>query len=247
MKTHSTVSFLAEPMTVNLAWYFKQMSQLSQYCLRILMVFVTLTLAACGGGGTLTQDGDNALGNQEPDTPAPPPTYSISIELVNSEGVVDPTAIISHEQPGTLRATVMLGGNPVEYSLVTFSTQVVGVLDPSLGTAQTDVNGVATVSLLPGEVPGAGKAFAEFVEPDGNLAVAELTFESAGDAPNSSGNTSVKIALSLKNATTNMPTTTINAANSGLIEALVTGADGAPVAQRVVNFSSTLGLSLIHI
>lgn len=241
MKTNSTVAFLVEPLTANLAWYFKQVSQFSQYCLRILMVFATLTLAACGGGGSLTQDGDNALGNQDPDVPEPPPTYSINIELLNSEGVSDPTTLISHDQPGSLRATLTLGSTPVEYSLVTFSTQAVGVLDPTLGTAQTDANGVATVVLLPGNIPGAGKAFAEFLQPDGNPITAELTFESAGDEPNSSGNTSVRIALSLKNATTNMPTTTINATNSGLVEALVTGSDGTPVAQRVVNFSTTLG------
>ena len=221
--------------------FFKQVSHLSSRCLRILMVFSTLTLAACGGGGTLTQDGDNALGNQEPDDPPPPPTYSVSIELLDSDGVVNPTAVISHNQPGSLRATVLLGNDPVEFNLVTFSTQGVGVLNPSLGTAQTDINGIATVALLPGQIPGAGKAFAEFLQPDGNPIVAELTFESAGDAPNDTGNTSIGIALNLRNAVTNMPTTTINAANSGLVEALVTGPDGAPIAQRVVSFSSTLG------
>ena len=220
---------------------FKQVTHLSSRCLRILMVFSTLTLAACGGGGTLTQDGDNALGNQEPDDPPPPPTYSISIELLDNDGVVNPTAIISHNQPGSLRATVLLGNNPVEFSLVTFSTQGVGVLNPSLGTAQTDINGIATVTLLPGQIPGAGKAFAEYLQSDGNPIVAELTFESAGDAPNDTGNTSVGIALNLRNAVTNMPTTTINAVNSGLVEALVTGSDGAPIAQRVVSFNSTLG------
>ncbi len=216
-----------------------------QYIRNFGFLFISLLfLAACGsGGGSLTQTGDGSLGEPTTDdeTP-PPPVYAIALELLNNNGVVDPTAIIAQDAPGTLRATITTNGAPIPYELVTFSTSNnFGALNPTLGTAQSDVNGQAQVTLLPGFNEGAGTATAQFTTPDGSIAVATLTFRTKGDAPTNTGSNEVKMAMSLKSATGGNDTTNISAAVPGVIEVQVTDFDGVPITQRIVSFSSTLG------
>lgn len=201
-------------------------------------------LAGCGGGGgSLTQTGDGTLGGQEPttDEPPPDPVYNLKLELLNSDGVVDPTALISQDAPGTLRATITVDGRPISFELVTFTTEITGLLNPTLGTAQSDGNGSASVTLLPGSKEGAGTAKAVYITADGQSIVDSLTFNSKGDAPTDTGSSEVKIAMSLKSGSTGAPTTNISAADPGLIEATVTAFDGTPITNRIVTFSSTLG------
>ncbi len=212
-----------------------------RYFIRLYtMLFFATLIASCGGGGSLTQTGDNVLGNPEPE-PVPVPVYSITLDLLNANGDVDPTTAVSQDAPGTLRATVLLDAAPVAFSLVTFTTEITGVLNPTLGTAQTDANGQATVTLLPGNQEGAGTAKVQFLKPDGQLLEGSIAFSSAGDAPSDTGSNDVKIAMTLKNGTTNAVTTTISAADPGVIETTITTFDGQPIANRIVSFSSTLG------
>lgn len=202
-----------------------------------------LFLISCGGGGgSLTQTGDGTIGGgSTTEEPPPDPVYSLSLELLNSDGVVDPTTVVSQDAPGKLRATITVDGTPIAYELVTFTTAITGVLNPSLGTAQSDENGQAMVTLLPGSSEGAGTARAEFSAPNGSAISDTITFNSKGDAPTDTGSNEVKINMALKNGTTGAATTNVSAAEPGVIEATVTTFDGSPIANRIVSFSSTLG------
>jgi hypothetical protein len=214
-----------------------------RYFIRLYTTFFfAILLTACGGGGSLTQTGDGVLGTPDPvPVPVPEPVYTITLDLLNANGEIDPTTPVAQDTPGILRATVLLDAAPVTFALVTFTTEITGVLNPSLGTAQTDASGQAKVTLLPGNQEGAGTAKAQFLQPDGLVLEGRIAFTSAGDAPSQSGSTDVKIAMALKNGTTNAVTTTISAANPGVIETTITTFDGQPIASRIVSFSSTLG------
>jgi hypothetical protein len=208
---------------------------------QFFIIFITLFLTSCGGGGSLTQTGDGDLGAPDP-TPDPPPVpvYTIDIQLLNASGEVDPTRVISQDEPGTLRATVKVDDVAIPFELVTFTTEITGVLNPSLGTAQTDDSGMATVTLLPGNQEGAGRAQAVFTVPDGSLISDTIAFTSAGDAPSNSGSSDVKINLALKNGAGNAATQ-ISAADPGVIETTITSFDGQPITNRIISFASTLG------
>ena len=180
------------------------------------VLFIALFMAACGGGGgSLTQDGDGSLGQTPPEEPPPEPVYAITLELLNSNGEVANTTPVSQDAPGTLRATLTLDGAPIQFQLVTFSTAITGVLNPSLGTAQTNEQGMATVTLLPGNQEGAGQATAEYSLPDGGVVSTTLAFTSAGDAPSATGDNDVKITMALKSGVSNATTTVISAAETG--------------------------------
>jgi hypothetical protein len=170
-----------------------------------------------------------------------PPAYNISIELLNSDGVPDLSTPVSQAKPGTLSATLTKNNTLVPFELVTFTTELTGVLNPSLGTAQTDANGLAKVTLLPGTGEGTGRAKVSFVTPDNETVSATLTFNSAGDAPSNNGSTDVKIAIALKSGITNASITTIRADEPGVVEVTVTDFEGVPIGNSVVSFASTLG------
>ncbi len=170
-----------------------------------------------------------------------PPAFKITLELLNSDGVADPTAIVSQAQPGSLRATLSKNDVALPFELVTFTTQITGVLNPTLGTAQTSAEGMASVTLLPGTGAGTGTATVAFTTPDGEVVSSEITFNSAGDAPSNSGSTDVKMSLALKDGNTGLDITTISATIPGVLEITVTDFDGLPIAGSVVSFSSTLG------
>ncbi|MFT5161865.1 MAG: hypothetical protein ACI9FJ_000432 [Alteromonadaceae bacterium] len=171
-----------------------------------------------------------------------PPAYKIVLEVLNSEGVSDPQTEVSQAKPGTLRATLTKNDVALPFELVRFTTEITGVLNPTLGTAQTNAQGVATVTLLPGTAQGTGNARVSFVTPDTAAVEALITFNSAGDAPSSSGSSDVKMVMALKDGTdTNTNITTISATTPGLIEVTVTDFDGFPIVNRVISFSSSLG------
>ncbi len=112
----------------------------------LLYVMGALMLAACGGSGGGDEGGDGG------GTP-PPPAIAVSLKIYDSNG--NETSNVTPSSPGTVKATVTNTGAAVPNVVVTF-TSTIGVLDPISGTALTNAQGVAQITLKAGSSPGAG-------------------------------------------------------------------------------------------
>ncbi|MDN5369393.1 MAG: hypothetical protein PWP74_701, partial [Shewanella sp.] len=128
-------------------------------------LFCSFLLSACGGGGSALSDPGNGQ------TP-PSGSNTISLTISNSD--------INAETPATLTATVKnsLTG-PLAGELVTFTlnNSSLGTFVPAIGTALTNANGVATVTLATSNVAGAGTVEASIA----SGASATVGFTMAGD------------------------------------------------------------------
>ena len=133
---------------------------------RLLVALLVTTLAACGGGGTLDGgDGDAGGGTT--------PVFSLSVALSDADGQ------LAQATPLTVTATLtatnngVVSGRLIEFTL---SNAALATLSNTAGTAVTNADGVATITLLAGSSSGAGTVTASFDE-----ASAEAAFVSAGD------------------------------------------------------------------
>jgi len=137
------------------------------------------------------------------------------------------TTEVSAASPGTLQATVTdVDGNPIVGLVVTFSTTERGV--PYPGTALTNGNGVASVGLFAGSVPGAETATASITTSGGSFS-ASVGFYTEGDQPETS-----LITLALESAE-------LELGGETTMTATVTNEAGEPVANSSVSFGTTLG------
>ncbi|MDF2179968.1 Ig-like domain-containing protein [Aliiglaciecola sp. CAU 1673] len=119
--------------------------------LALKALFISLlstVLIACGGGGTLSRDGDTGTST----------TVTISFSVVDSNGQsVDPnSATLSATNPWTIRATVSNGSGTIAGELVTFEMPAAGfaAFSPASGTATTNNEGVASIQLQAAETAG---------------------------------------------------------------------------------------------
>lgn len=126
-------------------------------------VAAAAALAACGGGGSDAGTSPFGTGPGTPGTgggggggggsPAPAPTPSLAMSLSLSSTTVTIAA------PATVTATLSTASGPVVGALVTFkTTNNLGRFTPSAGTALTDAQGRAVVSLIPSAADASGAA-----------------------------------------------------------------------------------------
>lgn len=188
--------------------------------MRLFGACLCLLLSACGGGGNLDQGTDNGNGSD------PTGTTTVTLTISNST--------ISAATPATLTATVTnsLSG-AVAGTLVAFelNNADLGTFVPAIGTALTDANGVATVSLATSDVAGAGQVTAAISSGDS----ATVGFTMVGDGGPATGG-SAQITLSLTDAYGN-PSDSISVTTAGVLTAHVTGVSQAVI----VTFTSTIG------
>ncbi len=219
-------------------------------CALSLVVMIT----ACGGGGSLTKSGGSVGdggssggggtgGGGTPTTPDPttpvPVVWSMSMTMTDQTG--QQIRNVSQAEPGTLQATLLKDNSPVAFEVVTFTTESTGSLNPSLGTALTNAEGIASITLLPGTEAGAGRAVATYITEDSEDVSATYSFTSAGDAPQSGGDTAFTLNLQIISGVSQSPVTQVSAAEPVLVVATATSIEGVPVENRVVTFTSTLG------
>ncbi|MCF4009044.1 hypothetical protein [Rheinheimera sp. UJ63] len=192
---------------------------------------VRLTAGTVEGAGTLTaryQGVEETLsfrtqGNEGVSS------YLMTLNLVDAAGAA--TRQVSRAAPGRVQVTLTQNGTPVADQLVSFSlSSAVGVISPASGTARTDVNGVAEVSLLAGQVAGSGQVNAEVVINGESLLALPFIFDSLGDDTVVSA-----LTLSLLDAA-GAAVRDVAYATPRKLEALVTE-NGTPVAFRLVTFS----------
>lgn len=123
----------------------------------VTAIFVLL-LAACGGGGASLDGSDSGGGSGEARD------IRISAQLYNCpEGQVPPNSAcqesnnITQLEPGILLISATLNGNdtPLTDTLVTVTVDI-GTLRPEVGTAVTNSQGTAQITILAGSDIGAG-------------------------------------------------------------------------------------------
>ena len=136
------------------------------------------------------------------------------------------TTNVTAATPATVTATVTNAGAPVAGEVITFTTSI-GILDPASGTALTNASGQATITLGAGTSEGAGIVTATASTGESNT----FGFSTAGDGSVAGGRA---MSLTIDN-------NSVDAANPRTLTATVTD-DGAPVANQVVNFTTTLGI-----
>jgi hypothetical protein len=128
---------------------------------RLAALLTALLLTACGGGGGSpgtvggsAGSGGTATGGTGSGTVTAAPT--VNVAFTTAGGAASTT--LSSSTPLTVKATVLdASKKPAAGVIVTFATDnTLGAFSPSAGTALTDVNGVASVTLRAVGLPAGG-------------------------------------------------------------------------------------------
>lgn len=126
----------------------------------LICATLALALAACGGGGgdpgAVSGGGTSNPGTGGGSTTPAAPTLAVS--FVDASGVA--TNSLTAGTPLIAKATLRdSAGRVIPEALVTFSTDNnLALFSPSAGTALTDANGVATVTMRPASLGAGGAA-----------------------------------------------------------------------------------------
>lgn len=126
-----------------------------------MLLMSMMTLVACGGGdGDLTGGGDGGT------------TGAVTLTVTKSDGD------LSAANSVTVSATVVDNGSAVANKTVTFTLAVDGsaTFDPVSGTATTDANGIASITVKVTDVKGSVNIIATYESATDNI-----SFNSAGD------------------------------------------------------------------
>lgn len=182
---------------------------------RLSLALLTMMLIGCGGDGSLSNDNNTDPGDGDDNE------IVISLAISSTE--------VSSQNPATVSATVLNDGKPSVGTVVNFSTTI-GNLSPDSGTALTNSEGIATITLTAGDTKGAGNVTAS-VEGAENVSIG---FTTQGDETGEGGD--VNITLRLENLA-GEEVDTITASKPGRVIATVNGIT-SPV---IVAFTSTVG------
>jgi len=181
---------------------------------RFSYIVLFMSLISCGGGSLSDgTDGGSNGGTTDP----------IVISLALSDQNVTGLA------PVTVTATVTQSNKAVVSTVVTFTSDL-GALSPSSGTALTDANGVATITLTAGNIRGAGTVTAKLATGE----TSDISFKTQGDDIGVVGDINISVALIDSNGD---PTDTITSSKPGRVVATVSGIS-TPL---IVTFSTTVG------
>lgn len=171
---------------------------------------------------------------------------TLNFALVNTEVDQKPVLALTlsniqvdKDNPALARATVTQGGVPLEGVVVEFSTDA-GTLSPTSGNALTDASGVATLSLLAGEVETAGTITAAL---RGVADVADsVNFNTAGDdGVAQNPQTGWTLELALRDQANSTDITQIGGNDIGLVMVRLLDAQGNGVANEIVRLDATAG------
>ncbi|MGI2209362.1 Ig-like domain-containing protein [Shewanella baltica] len=183
--------------------------------------FCSLLLLACGGGGSISDDGSGIT---------PSDIYSIKLELVNSSG--QSITEVSNAIPGKLNATLTKNSSAFSGARIVFSIDGQGVLTPDNGV--TDPEGKVSINVLPGNILGSGTITATY-SPSGVSAVTkEISFNTKGDGGAATGGVQMSLMLTDSSGTAIQ---SITSTTPGVLTATVTGLSKA----AIVTFESTVG------
>ncbi|MCU8022244.1 MULTISPECIES: hypothetical protein [unclassified Shewanella] len=183
----------------------------------------SLLLLACGGGGSISDDGSG--------TP-PSDKFVVKLELVNSDGQA--ITEISNAIPGKLNATLTKNASALAGARIVFSIDGQGALTPDSGV--TNADGKVFINVLPGNKLGSGKITATYTSASGSTVTADISFNTKGDGGASTGGAQVALVM-VSDLESKTPISTITSLSPGYLIANVTGISK----QTIVQFSSTRG------
>ena len=135
-----------------------------------LLATLMATLTACGGGS-----GDNAL-----DLPSVS-DFQLQIALLAQDNDTDIT-VVTNAAPGRLRITLLdPDDNPA-------ADQTISLIETNVrlefNSVQSDENGIVELTVFAGrDGPAEASISAEYTDSEGDLAQAEISFETLGDEP----------------------------------------------------------------
>ncbi|MCS6119885.1 hypothetical protein G3444_13415 [Shewanella baltica] len=173
-------------------------------------------LIACGGGGSISDDGGT--------TPTPG-VVTVTLSLSNAD--------ISALAPAIVSAKVIdskLGALAGELVTFTLSNVNIGSFDPSAATALTNNEGVATIILNTATIAGAGTVTGKVDTGESG----KIGFVMKGDGGEAGGGAQVNLALT---DTTGLPIQTITSLNPGKLTATITGINKP----TIVTFDNDIG------
>ncbi|WP_157813490.1 hypothetical protein [Pseudoalteromonas spongiae] len=203
--------------------------------IRLLFALLcSFMLTACGGGGSL----------ESPDGGGSANSYELKVTLHSTDGG-NGISQVSAAQPGLLKATLTKNGKAyanqlIAFNLTEFDSGTVGTLDPEIGTAQTNSEGVAEITLRAGSIAGSGQVTAVYnpIDLDENLEVL-LTFTSLGDGGDSGtvGDKVLTLQVVDKNGSSFTESNPVTKDNLGVVTATVTQ-DGVALTSGIVVFTT---------
>ena len=208
----------------------------------LIYVFFAWILAACGGGGG--GGVDPSAGNISSGGGAASVIRTLELTLTDAQGNPIANNQVSNSTPGVIRASLTDSSDlPVAGEVITFTLPGnIGSLSPSSGTALTQANGEATITLNAGTTPGA-----DTVTATANFAIADtLTFSTVGDSPDNVDDTTSSVGTSMTLTATKQSDGTqftpgvdsISQNEPAILTATLTDASG-PIVGRAVTFSIT--------
>lgn len=202
-----------------------------------LMALIALALVACGGGGgnpgsTSGNTGNGGSGTGNNGTATSP---NITLALVDSANA--PVTTLTGSQVGTLRATVKnSAGAGVANAVVNFtsSAQELVAFTPATGSALTNAQGVAEITVKPASFAAAGAMTITVTSTVETKTVTAQVNMAVAAAPVSEPSVTLTL-VDVNNASVN----NLSGGQSGILRAVVKGNDGKPAANAVVTFVPT--------
>lgn len=134
---------------------------------QLLVAFLMSAVVACGGGGTIGDDGTTVV-----------PTYSLAVALSGEEVAKGTDLVVTAELKSSSSAAV--SGKLIRFSL---DDSALASFDNGAATSVTDANGKATIGLKVGTKSGAGIITATFDSgsASSSATVGTVSFRSKGD------------------------------------------------------------------
>ncbi|HEA18969.1 MAG TPA: hypothetical protein ENH88_21470 [Pseudoalteromonas prydzensis] len=109
-------------------------------------------------------------------------TFALALQIVDQSGsAFTEENPVSKNNKGVVTATLTESGSPLAGQLISFTSNFTGKITPELGTALTNENGIAKVTLSSGLLKGAGLVVATYEPENSNSVTQTIGFISSGD------------------------------------------------------------------
>ena len=185
--------------------------------------FLSFFIIACSGGGDISDPTD-----PDPDEGSISISLSISNSDINADTPATVSALVSNTKTGVMVDTLVT---------FTLSDDSLGSFNPGTGTALTNSEGQAQIELTTSNVVGAASVSASVDGLTGTSPTVGVNM--AGDGGGT--DTGNKLDVILTDASGSI-ITTVSAATQGHIEVTYTNAVNEPRVNKVVTFTSSLGV-----
>jgi hypothetical protein len=166
------------------------------------------------------------------------PIDSYNLNLTVLDSASNELRNINKSSPGSARAMLLKDGIAVPNALISFEIIGEGAINPTSGNALTDASGLAKVTLLTGNVEGAGTIQATF-NLASELLVETFNYSVTGDAPGGDGENN-SLMISLLDGIGNQASS-ISQSSPGYVQVYLLDRNNLPLSGKVVSFSSSLG------